>query len=94
MNDFHEGFAKVQSNEKAGFIDGTGREVIPLKYSMVSDFKNGIAGVAIGSLWGYINKTGRLVIPIKYGFSSFSEGIFLLKHNGKWGIFDETGKPL
>lgn len=43
---FHEGLARVKRNGGlAGFIDKTGKEVIPMQYSIASDFANGFARV-------------------------------------------------
>jgi Putative metallopeptidase/WG containing repeat len=54
---FSEGYAAVW-NGKGGFIDSTGREVIPLKYDMTQSFKNGLARVSLSGQWFYINKAG------------------------------------
>jgi hypothetical protein len=39
---------------KYGFIDNTGKEVIPLKYDKVEDFCEGLAHVQLNGKWGYI----------------------------------------
>lgn len=44
---FHEGMAAVKLNGKWGFIDRTGKEVIPLEYSFARDFHNGVAIVSM-----------------------------------------------
>jgi hypothetical protein len=72
---------------KYGFIDKTGREVIPLEYTVVEHFSDGLARVGEFEAWwggtlggpeykyGYIDKTGKLVIPFAYdNAASFSEG--------------------
>ena len=45
VRNFKEGLACVKSNGKWGFIDETGKEVIPLKYDLGFDFKEGFAEI-------------------------------------------------
>jgi hypothetical protein len=80
--DFCEGLARVCKDKKYGFIDTTGREVVPCKYVDARDFREGMAYVELwsdktitfntgwtlpeGRLCGYVDKTGREVIPCQY----------------------------
>lgn len=80
--DFHEGLAAVCRDSKWGFIDTSGREVVPCKYDAVDDFHEGLARVELDSgrtmtfnsgwsmtedsKWGYVDKTGREIIPCQY----------------------------
>ena len=82
----------MRLNSKYGFIDKTGKEVIPLKYDNAFDFSEGLALVWLNEKCGYIDKTGKEVIPIKYyNADSFSEGLASVRLNGKWGYIDKTG---
>lgn len=47
VSDFSEGLAMVMLDGKCGFINRTGKEVIPLEYSYARDFHNGVAIVSI-----------------------------------------------
>ena len=61
---FSEGMAAMAQNRKYGFVDATGKVVIPFKYDNVQSFINGIAKVWVG--WhhvGYINSKGQEIIP-------------------------------
>ncbi|MCM1347779.1 MAG: WG repeat-containing protein [Firmicutes bacterium] len=53
-------------NQKCGFVNASGKVVIPATYTEVCDFSEGLAAVQKNSKWGFINKTGRVVIPFKY----------------------------
>ena len=79
-DDFSEGLAPVRSNGKWGYIDTTGREVIPCIYDHAEKFKNGLAAVGNGKgsaqQWGYIDKTGSVKIPMKYQMILDSESDF------------------
>lgn len=56
---FSEGLAAVGINNKVGFINTSGQEVIPLKYDNVSFFKEGLCAVTTNDKLGYINKKGN-----------------------------------
>ena len=94
---FHEGLAGVINNNKSGFIDHTGKVVIPGTYDelQVDGFHEGLAGVRIGSYWGYINKTGELVIPAQYdNVHAFTNGLAFVKKDNRWQIIDTWGNVL
>jgi hypothetical protein len=62
--DFHEGHACVELKDKYGFIDRTGKEVIPLKYDYAEAFNEetkGLAKVKLGDREFYIDTTGKYV---------------------------------
>jgi hypothetical protein len=48
----------VPQKGKYGFIDNTGRVVIPFRYSAADKFSEGLANVRVGEKWGYIDETG------------------------------------
>jgi hypothetical protein len=56
-----EGLARIERDGKYGFIDQTGKVVIPLKYDKADSFYNGVAGVldrSTGEAF-YINRQGE-----------------------------------
>lgn len=63
---FSNGLAAVAQDWKYGFVDTTGKVVIPFKYDRVESFKQGIAKVWIGNRVGYINRKGEDVIPLTF----------------------------
>lgn len=98
---FAEGLARITSNagdnSKAGYIDKTGKEVIPLQYDILSgDFSEGLAAVRLNGKYGYIDKAGSLAIPFKYGcgFCGFSEGLaaVTLADTRSYGFIDKAEK--
>ena len=92
---FWEDLARVKSNDKYGYIDKTGKEVIPLKYDDADSFQEGLAQVKLNGKCGYIDKTGKEVIPLKYDVVDyFREGLARVKLNGKYGYVDKTGKEV
>jgi len=53
--------AAVMKNDKWGYIDKTGKQVIQLKYDYAEDFKNGKAKVKLDGEEFYIDKKGKKV---------------------------------
>jgi WG containing repeat len=81
-------------NGKLGYIDRTGKIVIPAKFDRIDqDFSEGLAAVSIGEKWGYTDPIGKVVIPLKFDQTrSFHEGLGAVKIGDKWGYVDPTGK--
>ena len=97
--DFYGGMAMVRRGGLYGFIDNTGREVIPCNYYLgtLRNFHEDLAAIQMNYKWGFIDKTGREVIPCKYeGFSSYlyywsRSNYECAKLHGKWGVIDKNG---
>ena len=90
IGEFHEGLAAVArvdedtGEEWHGFIDLTGKEVIPTIYSDAGNFSCGLAYVAVTDAdgtkqYGYINARGEMIISPRYSVArDFSDGIALV----------------
>jgi len=91
---FSEGLVSVEQNDKVGFIDKAGRQVIPPRYDNAQPFSEGLASVMIKSQYGYIDRSGKMVIPPQFeDAGSFSEGLALISFNGnQWNYIDKSGK--
>ena len=77
--DFSNGLAKVKRNDKSGFINTKGEEVIPCVYDYIESFADGLALIAQDNKWGYINIKGEEVIPCIYDLAhSFTGGLDLI----------------
>ena len=78
-----------------GYIDKSGKVIIPLKYREANDFSEDLAVVMTHDLtkYGYIDKTGKMVIKQQFnnGAMAFSEGLAAVGINGKWGYIDKSG---
>ncbi|MDR1718657.1 MAG: WG repeat-containing protein [Dysgonamonadaceae bacterium] len=98
---FKDGLAAVRLDKKMGYIDKTGKEVIPCKYFMVgfSDFSEGLTEVAYSDkkmgklLLGYVDREGNEVIPPQYEDSRpFSNGLARVMLKKKWGVINKQGE--
>ena len=56
---FHDGMARVWDGSHDGFIDTTGKLVIPCEYSCGEGFSEGLAPVMKGGKAGFIAKDGK-----------------------------------
>ncbi|MHB8500846.1 MAG: WG repeat-containing protein [Candidatus Acidiferrales bacterium] len=91
---------EVEEHGREGFIDRTGRIVIPLCFDAVGEFSEGLARFERDGRWGYINPTGNVVIePTLPWAEEFHEGLAhvqvtgtVLGYDGRWGYVDQTGK--
>ena len=76
---FVNGFARVSKDDKFGFINEEGKEIVPLKYNLIkSPFNRSL--VAVGKklseneskekksdyIWAYVNNNGEEIIPFGY----------------------------
>jgi len=106
INSYGQELRPVKGKDnKWGFVDETGKEIIPFIYIDVGEFSEGLARVKNwGSLfWSFIDKTGKEIIPAKY-FSAgdFSEGLARVEGinenwgsvDRNWGFIDKTGNKI
>jgi WG containing repeat len=87
------GFALVVYNNKRGFIDASGKEVIPLLYDDATMFsQEGLAAVQFAGKYGYINTKGEWMIqPIFDNAFGFSEGLARVMKNNLYGFINTAG---
>lgn len=99
---YKTGISKViNKNDKVGFVNESGKEIIPCKYDNVRAFENGYAVVEVKSgeytsNYGLIDSLGREVIPLKYGALVYYPKEKLLtageQNTSNIGVMDLTGK--
>ena len=83
---FKEDLCCVQKDEKFGFINRQGEEIITLIYDCATSFREGVACVFKGDSCGYIDINGETVVDFKYDAGTpVSNGECRVKKNGKWG---------
>ncbi|SEO84084.1 WG containing repeat-containing protein [Mucilaginibacter gossypiicola] len=93
---------RVDRIKKFGFVDASGKMLIPFEYDGVSDFHDGLAAVKKTDQfgkeqWGFINEQGKLVIPFQYSIEpgDFHEGLALVvpieQADFNYAYIDKTG---
>jgi WG containing repeat len=89
---------RIRVNDKYGFIDKTGKVVVPPAFEEAGEFSEGFACLKKGERFGFIDTTGRFVIePTFYRADPFSDDLALVlapggqNTNGVWGYIGKTG---
>jgi WG containing repeat len=92
---------KSQSQEyRYGFIDKTGKLVIPAKFDRADDFSKYGTTVKIGDKWGCIDRSGHFIIQPTFNddgafyLGDGSGGLIRVNVNGKSGFMDWHGKQV
>lgn len=74
-----ETFRKVIPG-KWGYIDGTGKQVIPAQFELANSFSEGLAVVKVKDNCGYVNKIGKFVVQPQFSScEDFAEGLAAIK---------------
>ncbi|HEX8529508.1 MAG TPA: WG repeat-containing protein, partial [Cytophagales bacterium] len=94
------GIRTVKRHGKYGFLDTTGREVLPPAFDDMdydsSYFWGNRRRVGRDGRFGFVDTyTGRLVVPLRYeGSLPSRDSTCWLKLNGKWGLVSRSGRTL
>jgi hypothetical protein len=84
LYDFFNGLAAAENdNGKWGFIDNTGKVVIPFQFETGSMFSEGLAPVFSKDKYGYIDKSGKWAIQPQFTQANgFVDGLAVVKRGG------------
>jgi hypothetical protein len=78
-----------------GYIDKTGRIVIPLRFEAAEPFSEELAAVRLGQKFGFIDRNGRVVIEPRFdAVRSFRSGRASVKIGNDWGFIDAKGSEI
>lgn len=93
VGDFYEGLAKVRKGDLYGYIDKTGKNVIPCIFQNAESFHDGMALVGNSKYYTYINKEGKTITDFVFDYTTlpFSNGLALVSFQGKKGFIDKKG---
>jgi hypothetical protein len=101
IGNFSEGFASICFWDKppsiyslhCGYIDETGKVVIPPRFVLSSQFSEGLAWIRTETFVGFINHLGNVAFELPDSFSmGFQEGLAAVATQTGWGFIDKTGK--
>ena len=95
-NPFTEGWAVVRQYDRAGMIDRSAKEVVPIKYSEVSMLTDGrfFAEDAITGRSAMFSKRKQLTDFVYDQVISYNEGLYLVVRNDLYGFLDARGKEV
>jgi hypothetical protein len=92
---FYEDRLEVKDEDgNSGFVDKTGKLVIPCGWDSVNDFCCGRAAVGKDGNWGFIDRDGTVIVEPQYGVWDFSEGIGAIDDGKKTYFIDTNGEKL
>jgi len=97
ISSFHGGLAEVHKGRHFGYVDRTGRTVIPVTLRATTAFKNERAVVETSErTCAVIDTTGRILTsrPYKESFWEYSDGRLAMQADEGWGYVDEDGKEI
>jgi hypothetical protein len=93
--DFHDGVAVVSQGDLQGFLDRTGKLVVPVECATVGQAGSGLVPVQRErrGKYGYLRRDGSVAIPAKYAAASgFSDDLAWVSEDGeKFGVIDPRG---
>lgn len=95
---FKDGMALVKIGNKYGYINRTGKVVIPVQYEEANNFSEGLAMVLVEEnekgKYGFIDKEGKIVITPQFekAYYGFKEGMAPIKLGNKYGFINKEGK--
>ena len=91
-----DALAPESSDGKAGFLDATGRWVIPPRYQDALPFSDGLAAVQVGGKWGFIDPSGKEVLAPRYDAAFyFNQGVaFVQSGDDRFQLIDKAGQVL
>jgi hypothetical protein len=80
--------------QRWGFIDGAGKEVIPAMYEQVGYFSEDLAPVVLNKKIGFINKQAKIVIEPQFDgmVKPFTNGLAVMSKDGVQIRIDKNGK--
>ncbi len=83
---------RIHRDKGWGFMDRSGKTVIPPQFAEVGDFFSGLARARHESKCGYIDLKGRVAIAYQFDVCrDFSEGLAAVQFGKGWGFIDPTG---
>jgi len=91
---FINGLLEVAKNDKKGFINENGEEVISAEYDEVGTTEEEPIVVRKGEKWGYVDKSGKIIIPFIYdsaeGFGTTGQA--RVEKEGEKYYINKTGR--
>lgn len=96
FNDFDwaSDLACVQRDERFGYVNRQGREVIACQFAEAGDFVNTHAVIRVDQLFGLIDQQGRITVPCQFDAAEAldsSGARWCVLQSNAWGVIDPCG---
>ncbi len=87
------GLAKVKKDNKIGYVNKQGVEIIKPQFEDGLTFNEGYAAVKINNKWQYLDSTGKIVTqPVYDDAFDFNNGMAVVVKNNLFGYIDKKGE--
>jgi hypothetical protein len=93
LNDYN--LIKVELNNKVGFINPEGREIIKTDYVINKNeaFSESLIALSFNGNFGFLDNNGKTVIPFIYkDATKFIDGLAGVKLKEKWGFINQNNE--
>jgi hypothetical protein len=97
MYRFFSNRARCRSNDgQYGYMDATGKRVVPPTFDSGDDFQDGAAIIGKGNKYGLIDTAGNFIIEPEYDFLyNLGDGLYKVKDSeGNAGVINNKGKVI
>ena len=86
-------FLPIEKNEKWGYINENGNELIAPQYDDANLFSEGLATVTVKNKSGYIGKSGKTILPLIFKEAeSFHNGNAIVMFDSLYGLINRKGE--
>ena len=86
-------FLPIIKNNKWGYINEEGQEMIAPQFEEADFFSEGLASVQKDGKYGYINKAGKIVLPFLYDdVEKFKDGFAIVMKDSLYGLINRKGE--
>ena len=88
---------RVVKDGKWGYVDATGRLVVPPRFDRAEPFSEGLAAVKLGRTLGYADASGEVVLVPRFEpggtllHRPFASGLAAVRSAGRYGFMDRKG---
>jgi len=93
--DFSDRLARFRSGGKFGYVNRSGKEIIPAAFEGAADFSGGVALVIQGGRYGFIDSTGTFVFKPQFdSVGKFVGDFVVVGLGGKYGVVHRGGETI
>ncbi|EKB49425.1 WG repeat-containing protein [Cecembia lonarensis] len=91
----NEGLYPALKGGKYGFIDKSGKWVVPAQFDEVKKFNEGLASYRLNGQWGILDRQGQIISPAQFNsVSDFRRGLAVVRLGNRQNILDRQGSLL
>lgn len=94
IGELENNYMVVEKNLQFGYIDITGKEIIPLDYLSAENFIESLAVVGKDSGLGVIDNKGKTILNFLHDKVVIDDNFIFVEKDNKYGAFNKMGKEI